>query len=72
MSLATDGFKADLKEVYKDTYSTTGNAEAALDAFLDAFCDKVEVYIKTAQVVYISGLEAGPYPVTGTFSGRLE
>ncbi|QTE37239.1 hypothetical protein J3L18_29730 [Mucilaginibacter gossypii] len=71
MSLNTAQFKADLKEVYTATYQSTGSRDDALDAFIDAFADKVEAYIKTAEVVYTSGLTAGANPVVGTFNGEV-
>jgi len=71
MSLNTAQLKVDLKEVYTATYQQTGSRDEALDAFIDAFADKLEAYIKTAQVVYIDGLTAGSYPVVGTFNGEV-
>ncbi|WPU98378.1 hypothetical protein SNE26_20340 [Mucilaginibacter sp. cycad4] len=72
MSLNTSGFKADLKEVYTRTYEASGDKDAALDAFIDAFADKLEAYIRTADILYNNGLTAGSAPVTGTFNGHLQ
>ncbi|UOE47974.1 hypothetical protein MTO98_26545 [Mucilaginibacter sp. SMC90] len=71
MSLNTAQLKTDLKEVYTATYLATGSRDEALDAFIDAFTDKLEAYVKTAQVIYTDGLTAGAYPVVGTFNGEV-
>lgn len=72
MSLNTAQLKSDLMKVYTDTYETTGNRDEALEAFIGAMCDKLETYVKSAQIIYDNGLTAGSNPVIGTFNGRLE
>jgi len=73
MALQTDTLKEDLKNLYRQT---AGNQEQDEEAALDAFCNSMaglfEKYVKTAAVVYSTGLVAGPNPVTGTFTHSIE
>lgn len=45
--------------------------EASIEEFATRLSDAVDAYVKTATINYISGLVAGPYPVTGAFTGNL-
>ena len=73
MALQTEELKQDLKRLYRET---AGNQEQDEEQALEAFCDSMaslfEKYVKTAAVVYSTGLVAGPNPVTGTFEHTIE
>jgi hypothetical protein len=72
MSLNTVQLKADLKALCETSQTGTGTAADNLEAYLNALVAALDAFVKSGQVVYIDGLTAGPYPVTGTYNGDIE
>lgn len=72
MSLNTPQLKTDLGELYDDTLTGEGNAADARASFVNRLSEVIEAYVKTATVVYTSGLTAGANTVVGTFNGHVE
>lgn len=44
----------------------------SIDEFATRLSDAVDVFVKTADIVYTDGLSAPNGPVTGTFNGNLQ
>ena len=46
--------------------------ESSTEEFAERILDIMEIWLGKATIIYLSGLTAGPNPVTGTFVGKLE
>lgn len=71
MALNKAGLKTGIKALMTDMRTRT---EISDDDYATQLADLIEAYVKTATIVYISGLVAPPNggPVTGVFTGKLE
>jgi hypothetical protein len=69
MALNTPGLKDEIKQLLTDMRS---RSEISDEEFANRLSSAIETYVKTATIIYISGLTASGAPVTGTFAGNLE
>lgn len=72
MSLNKPKLKTDLGDLFDLTTVDGVSATDARTAFINKLADIVDDYVKSALIVYTSGLVAGSNPVTGTFTGHLQ
>jgi ElaB/YqjD/DUF883 family membrane-anchored ribosome-binding protein len=54
-----------------DQRSNTDNPEAAAKDLSFKIADAIDDYVRDMTITYVSGLIAGPYPVTGSFSNTI-
>ena len=67
-----NSIKTDIVAAFKSEMNNqTDDREGAIDNISDKIAAAIEKAIKSADIVYISGLVAPNGPVTGTFSGNL-
>jgi hypothetical protein len=69
MSLNKTELKNDIIEIITDMRSRVDNSD---NEFADRLVNAIDKYVKTATIVYQSGLTAPSGLVTGTFQGKLE
>lgn len=74
MALVHDDIKNNIVAAFKAVMDQEEDREAAIDTVADKLAKAVEDAIKSATIMYTSGLVAptGGGPVTGTFEGKLE
>jgi len=72
MGLDLAGLKTNLKAAYDATLVASDSAADAEDAFVDAVATAIDTYVRTASLVYSTGLVAGSNPVTGDIVGGLD
>lgn len=74
MALVHDDIKNNIVAAFKAVMDQEEDREAAIDTVADKLAQAIEDAIKSATIMYTSGLVAptGGGPVTGTFEGRLE
>ena len=70
--LNQEQFKLDLKNTYKEMQNYTGDEEKALDTFCDKMASIFIKHIKTLEITYTGGMNAGANVVTGTFNNTLK
>jgi hypothetical protein len=63
--------KKSIESAFVEAKGKTDNPEAAIEALSGQIADAIEVFVKSLQITYNSGLIAGPYPVSGTFTYTL-
>lgn len=64
--------KLSLEQAFKDQREKETDWEAAVDDLCTKISDAVDAFIKSATIVYTSGLVAPNGAVTGTFEGELQ
>lgn len=69
LSTAKATAKTEVKQILEDMMTKDTNST---DEFADRLIEVLEKWLKQASIKYISGLNAGSNPVTGTFTGNLE
>lgn len=71
MALNTPQLQADIVTIVTDMRTRT---EVSDSEFANRLATVIETYVKTATIIYTTGLIAptGGGPVTGTFTGQLE
>ena len=69
MALNKALLKSDIKAIMTEMRTRTDVSD---DEFADRLSTAIDTYVKTAAIVYVSGLANSGGPVTGTFAGNLE
>lgn len=69
MALNKDDLKGDIITLIADMRNRTENAD---EEFADRLSTLIDSYVKSATIVYQTGLDAPNGPVTGVFQGKLE
>ena len=70
MSLNKGQLRLDIVDILTDM---SEREENSIEEFADRLSEKIDAYVKTATIVYTSGLtSATGGVVTGTFQGKLE
>lgn len=69
MALNKAGLKNGIKALMTDMRTRT---EVSDDDYAAELANLIEAYVKSATIVYTSGLVAPQGPVTGVFNGNLE
>ena len=69
MALDKQGLKDEILQIMEDMRTREENADVE---FATRLSDAIDTYVKTAAIVYTTGLTAPQGPVTGTFEGSLE
>ncbi|WP_343671823.1 hypothetical protein [Chitinophaga sp.] len=74
MSLNKGTLQAAIKDAFKKMKSTNGDEEQTLDTLSGKLAEAIDTYVKTATIVYVTGLVAPPNGgvVSGTFNGNLQ
>ncbi len=72
MALQTEQLKEDLKAGFQLARNSEDGEDAALEAFCVHMASAFEKYVKTAKVVYTTGLVAAGNQVTGTLTHTIE
>lgn len=71
MALDKPALKQGIVEILNDMMTRDSNS---IEEFAERLSDKIDVYVRGAEIVYTSGLVAPPSggPVTGEFVGNLQ
>ncbi|MCC4211346.1 hypothetical protein [Leeuwenhoekiella parthenopeia] len=69
MALQTAALKQNIIELLEEMSTRDENS---IEDFAEALSGHIEAYVKSATVVYTSGLTAPNGAVTGTFNGELK
>jgi len=70
MALNKAQLKTDIVSLLTDMLT---REETSIDEFADRLSDKIDVYVKSADIIYTTGLtSATGGVVTGTFQGNLQ
>lgn len=69
MALNKAGLKADILAITTDMRTRTAVSD---DEFAERLATAIDTYVKTAAIIYTSGLIAPNGAVTGAFNGQLE
>lgn len=68
MALNKTALKTTIATIMSDMLTREDNS---IDEFAERLSTAIDAYVKTATVVYTTGLVAPNGPVTGTFNGNL-
>lgn len=73
MALNKTTLEAAIKNAFKSMKDAGGDEEQALDTLCSKLADAMDAYVKSAQIVYNTGLTAPAptYQVVGVFNGNL-
>ncbi len=69
--LDKDKLKKSIQSAFIEAKGKTDNPEAAIEALSGHIANAIDDFVKSLEISYTSGLVAGPYPVTGTFTYTL-
>ncbi|MGJ5643200.1 hypothetical protein [Formosa sp. S-31] len=69
MALDKDSLKANIIQIMTDMMEREENS---IEEFAERLSTAVDTYVKTATIVYTTGLTAPNGAVTGSFQGNLE
>lgn len=74
MSLNKSSLQSAIKSAFKNMKDSDGDEEATLDTLSGKLAEAIDTYVKSATIMYTSGLVAPPNggPVTGAFNGMLQ
>lgn len=72
MALNKATLEASIRNAFKSMQDAGGDEEQALNTFCSKLSDAMDAYVKSAEIVYVSGLTASTYPVLGEFKGNLK
>lgn len=67
MALNKAGLEAELQQILSNPQT-----ESNVNAVAAAIANAVDTYVKSAEIIYTTGLSAPNGPVTGTFEGRIQ
>lgn len=71
MALNKTTLETAIKSAFKSMKDADGDEEKGLDTFCSKLAEAMDAYVKSAQIVYTSGLSAPNGPVSGVFNGNL-
>lgn len=69
MALDKSKLQNGIKNIMTDMLDREVNS---IDEFSERLASLIDTYVKEAEIVYLTGLTASSYPVTGTFKGNLK
>lgn len=69
--LDKDKLKKSIQSAFLEAKGKIDNPEAAIEALSGDIANAIDDFVKSIEISYTSGLVAGPYPVTGTFTYTL-